>query len=155
MDLERWSDAKSLTPHWHIGLGSLGCWEDHRLHELLFCKQKKLVLKVSSSPWSLRPRCQKARVGFSWCISAWLGTITFLVCLLMACPLCVFTFLRFLPVLIRPPIVLDQGSTLVTSFNLRRQRKKVKSASHVWLFATLWDVGCQAPPSMGFSRQEY
>ena len=27
--------------------------------------------------------------------------------------------------------------------------------SHVWLFVTPWTVACQAPPSMGFSRQEY
>ena len=27
--------------------------------------------------------------------------------------------------------------------------------SHVWFFATLWTVACQAPLSMGFSRQEY
>ena len=27
--------------------------------------------------------------------------------------------------------------------------------SHVLLFATLWTVACQAPLSMGFSRQEY
>ena len=27
--------------------------------------------------------------------------------------------------------------------------------SHVQLFATLWTVAHQAPPSMGFSRQEY
>ena len=27
--------------------------------------------------------------------------------------------------------------------------------SCVWLFATLWTVPCQAPLSMGFSRQEY
>ena len=27
--------------------------------------------------------------------------------------------------------------------------------SHIWLFATLWTVACQAPLSMGFSRQEY
>ena len=26
--------------------------------------------------------------------------------------------------------------------------------SHVWLFATPWTVACQAPLSMGFSRQE-
>ena len=32
---------------------------------------------------------------------------------------------------------------------------KVKSLSCVWLFSTLWTVGHQAPPSMGFSRQEY
>ena len=27
--------------------------------------------------------------------------------------------------------------------------------SHVWLFAITWTVACQAPLSMGFSRQEY
>ena len=32
---------------------------------------------------------------------------------------------------------------------------KVKSVSRVRLFATLWIVAHQAPPSMGFSRQEY
>ena len=31
----------------------------------------------------------------------------------------------------------------------------VKSLSLVWLFATPWTVAHQAPPSMGFSRQEY
>ena len=31
----------------------------------------------------------------------------------------------------------------------------VKSLSRVRLFATPWTVACQAPPSMGFSRQEY
>ena len=36
-----------------------------------------------------------------------------------------------------------------------KEEKKVKSLSHVWLFATLWTVALQAPPSMGFSRQEY
>ena len=32
---------------------------------------------------------------------------------------------------------------------------KVKLLSHVQLFATPWTVACQAPLSMGFSRQEY
>ena len=32
---------------------------------------------------------------------------------------------------------------------------KVKSLSLIWLFATPWTVAHQAPPSMGFSRQEY
>ena len=32
---------------------------------------------------------------------------------------------------------------------------KVKSLSHVPLFATPWTAAYQAPPSMGFSRQEY
>ena len=33
--------------------------------------------------------------------------------------------------------------------------KKVKSLSRVRLFATLWTVVHQAPPSMGFPGQEY
>ena len=37
----------------------------------------------------------------------------------------------------------------------RGWRTEVKSLSHVWLFATPWTVAHQAPPSMGFSRQEY
>ena len=32
---------------------------------------------------------------------------------------------------------------------------KVKSLSHVQLFATPWTAAYQAPPSMGFSRQHY
>ena len=32
---------------------------------------------------------------------------------------------------------------------------KVKSLSHVWLFATPWTAAHQASPSMGFSRQEH
>ena len=32
---------------------------------------------------------------------------------------------------------------------------KVKLLSHVRLFSTPWTVAHQAPPSMGFSRQEY
>ena len=31
----------------------------------------------------------------------------------------------------------------------------MKSLSHVRLFATPWSAAYQAPPSMGFSRQEY
>ena len=33
--------------------------------------------------------------------------------------------------------------------------QKVKSLSCVQLFVTPWTVTCQAPPSLGFSRQEY
>ena len=33
--------------------------------------------------------------------------------------------------------------------------KKVKSLSHVQLFVTPLTLAYQAPPSMGFSRQEY
>ena len=39
--------------------------------------------------------------------------------------------------------------------NALKWKVKVKSLSHVWLFSTSWTVAYQAPPSMGFSRQEY
>ena len=39
--------------------------------------------------------------------------------------------------------------------NAGKWKVKVKSLSHVWLLATPWTAACQAPPSMGFSRQEY
>ena len=36
-----------------------------------------------------------------------------------------------------------------------KERKKVKSLSHVRLFVTSWTEAYQAPPSMEFSKQEY
>ena len=39
--------------------------------------------------------------------------------------------------------------------NAGKQKVKVKLLSHVRLFATPWTEAYQAPPSMGFSKQEY
>ena len=39
--------------------------------------------------------------------------------------------------------------------NAWKWKVKVKSLSRVWPSATPWTAACQAPPSMGFSRQEY
>ena len=39
--------------------------------------------------------------------------------------------------------------------NAWKWKVKVKSLSHVRLFATPWTAAHQVPPSMGFSRQEY
>ena len=39
--------------------------------------------------------------------------------------------------------------------NAVKVKVKVKSLSHVRLFATPWTIACQAPLSMGFSRPEY
>ena len=39
--------------------------------------------------------------------------------------------------------------------NAWKWKVKVKSLSRVWLFAITWTAAYQAPPSMGFSRQEY
>ena len=43
----------------------------------------------------------------------------------------------------------------ISSSNAWKWKVKGKSLSHVWLLATPWTVAHQAPPSMGFSRQEY
>ena len=39
--------------------------------------------------------------------------------------------------------------------NAWKWKVKVNSLSRVWLFATPWAAAYQAPPSMGFSKQEY
>ena len=39
--------------------------------------------------------------------------------------------------------------------NAWKGKVKVKLLSHVWPSVTPWTAACQAPPSMGFSRQEY
>ena len=39
--------------------------------------------------------------------------------------------------------------------NAWKWKVKVKSLSRVWLLATPWTTAYQAPPSMGFSKQEY
>ena len=39
--------------------------------------------------------------------------------------------------------------------NAWKWKVKVKSLSHVWFLATPWTAAHQAPPCMGFSRQEY
>ena len=43
----------------------------------------------------------------------------------------------------------------ISSSNARKWKMKVKSPSRVRLLATPWNAAYQAPPSMGFSRQEH
>ena len=43
----------------------------------------------------------------------------------------------------------------ISFFNAWKWKVKVKSLSRVQLFSTPWTAAYQAPPSMGFSRQEY
>ena len=45
--------------------------------------------------------------------------------------------------------------TAISFSNAWKWKEKVKSLSCVQLFATPWTTAYQAPPSMGFSRQEY
>ena len=56
------------------------------------------------------------------------------------------------------PGILQAGTlqwVAVSFSNAWKWKVKVKSLSRVWLFATPWTATHQAPPSMGFSRQEY
>ena len=52
-----------------------------------------------------------------------------------------------------------QGRTLewvaISFSNAWKWKVKMKSLSHVWPSVTPWTAAFQAPPSMGFSRQEY
>ena len=52
-----------------------------------------------------------------------------------------------------------QASTLewvaISFSNAWKWKVKVKSFSRFWLFMTPWTEAYQAPPSMGFARQEY
>ena len=43
----------------------------------------------------------------------------------------------------------------ISFYSAWKWKVKVKSLSRVWLLATPWTAAYQAPPSMGFSRQEY
>ena len=47
------------------------------------------------------------------------------------------------------------GKTIALTRQTLVGKVKVKLFSRVRLFATPWTVALQAPPSMGFSRQEY
>ena len=44
---------------------------------------------------------------------------------------------------------------MIEKLSICVKKVKVKLLSRVQLFATPWTIAYQAPPSMGFSRQEY
>ena len=50
---------------------------------------------------------------------------------------------------------LEWVAVAISFSNAWKWKVKVKSLSHVRLLATPWTAAHQAPPSMGFSRQEY
>ena len=53
------------------------------------------------------------------------------------------------------PSEIISNSSFHLFYSIKNLQVKVKLLSYVWLFATPWTVAHQAPPSMGFSRQEY
>jgi len=63
--------------------------------------------------------------------------------------------LQLCPTLCDPIDSSPPGSPVPGILQARKWRVKVKSLSRVRLLATPWTTAHQAPPSMGFSRQEY
>ena len=56
------------------------------------------------------------------------------------------------------PGILQAGTlewVAISFSNTWKWKVKVKLLSRVWLFVTIWTEAYQAPPSMGFFRQEY
>ena len=51
--------------------------------------------------------------------------------------------------------ILQHSAFFIVQLSYLHMKVKVKSLSHIRLFATPWTLAYQAPPSMGFSRQEY
>ena len=49
----------------------------------------------------------------------------------------------------------NTGVGCISFSNAWKWKVKVKSLSRVWLLVTPWTAAHQAPPSIGFSRQEY
>ena len=86
-----------------------------------------------------------------------------------SCPPCLFAkLLQSCPTLCDPIDGSPTGSPVpgilqarilewvaISFSNAWKWKVKVKSLSGVWLLATPWTAAHQAPPSMGFSRQEY
>ena len=120
---------------------------------LLFLLFSTPYLK-SNPTWDLEATCQPLfpkpqlnsfpRVGL-WVLSS----------MLYCCLVSNFFLLNVLNVKFMTVEFFWRGLWIVSVFKIFLFRKKVKSFSHVRLFATLWTIAHQAPLSMGFSGQEY
>ena len=112
----------------------------------------------------LKPVCTSGSSCFIYCWSLALRilSITLLACTdsaaksLQSCPTVCYSIDSSPPGSV-PGIL--QARTLewvaISFFNAWKWKVKVKPLSHVRLLATPWTTAYQAPPSMGFSRQEY
>ena len=58
-------------------------------------------------------------------------------------------------ILLLVPLIKEKLRELLWCYRTEVKWSEVKSLSRVRLFVTPWTVAHQAPPSMGFSRQEY
>ena len=112
---------------------------------------KSLLMKEESEKASLKLNMQKAKIMVSVPLAAAAAKS------LQSCPTLCDPLDGSPPGSPVPGIL--QARTLewvAISFSTAWKWKvKVKSLSRVWLLATPWTAARQAPPSMGFSRQEY
>ena len=107
------------------------------------CRGPDLILDQGTRPCSLQLR-----------VSVW-------VCVCVCVCVCVHG--QLCPALCNPMDYIGYQAPLSIEFSRqecwkkerKEGRKKEKSLSRVWLFATPWTVAHQAPWSKGFSRQEY
>ena len=124
----------------------------HSKHPLPTKQEKTLHMDISrwskpKSDWlySLQPKMEKLYAAAAAAKS------------LQSCPTLCNPIDRSPPGFPVPGIL--QARTLewvaISFFSAWKRKVKVKSLSHVWLLAIPWTTAYQAPPSMGFSRQEY
>ena len=131
--------------YWMLGAGELGC-------SLLFL----------SPPWT----SESSQFVYCWNLARRILCITLLA--YAAAAAVAAKSLQSCPTLCDPINVSQPGSPIpgilqartlewvaISFSNAWKWKVKVKSLSRVWLLATPWTVAYKAPPSMGFSRQEY
>ena len=129
------------------------------------------LLSTCSQPQDLRnaswssKKCIERKKGWLFCWETWvLSTILFLI----ACTAAAAKLLQSCPILCDPIDSSPPGSAVpgilqartlewfaISFSNAWKWKVKVKSLSRVRPLATPWTATYEAPPSMGFSRQEY
>ena len=138
----------------------LNCWWE--------CKQVQLLQRTV---WRFLKTKNRTAIWTCWAHiwrKTWSKRIHAPQCSLQHCLLLTAKSLQSCPTLCDPtdgsppgsPVPgIPQARTLewvaISFSNAWKWRVKVKSLSHVRLLATPWTAAHQAPPSMGFSRQEY
>ena len=137
-----WRQEKGTTEDEMVG------WH-HRLHGHEFEQA------VGDGEGQGSPECcsckESQRVGYSWVTAAAAAK------LLRSCPTLCDPIDGSPPGSSIPGILQARtlGWVAIAFSNVWKWKMKVKSLSRVWLFATPKTAAYQAPPSMGFSRQEY
>ena len=142
----QWSIKGSKKEKQHGPMMTRMCWPQPSIWRSPFTPFPHPEKKVDSSCWR-----RKKTLGLPWCKHAAAAKS------LQSCPTLCDPIDGSPPGSLIPGIL--QTSTLewvaISFSNAWKWKVKGKSLSHVRLLATPWTAAYQAPPSMGFSRQEY